>query len=183
MSQQVNALSPSRIILSALRKLGIRQQISNMPQQSTRTFLTSTPGSLDLRLFPGGILDIQRSHFPNIARRFPQESPAWFKISSGQFESCPQQQVNALSPSRIILSALRKLSILQQISNIPQQSIQTFLTSIPDSLDLRLFPGGIPDIQWSHFPSAPQINFPRRVRSEVPPGKWNPSPQQEAYPQ
>ena len=84
-SQQVNALSPSRVILSALRKLGILQQISNIPQQSTQTFLTSIPDSLDLRLFPGGIPDIQRSHFPNTSQKFPQESP--IKISPGKFES------------------------------------------------------------------------------------------------
>ena len=89
------------------------------------------------------------------------------------------QQVHALSSSRVIVSSLRKLCILQQISNIPRHIIQTFLTSIPGSLDLRLFPGGLPNVQRRHFPSAISKIFPRKVQPNLkrfPQESLNPSP-------
>ena len=111
------------------------------------------------------------------------------KVSSAeghnQYTSIPQresQQINALFPSKVIQSALRKLGIPADL-NIPQYNIRIFLTSIPGSLGLRLFPGGIPGIQWSHFPSIsklPQesspIQFPRKFGIYLPPSsKLTPS--------
>ena len=76
------------------------------------------------------------------------------------------QQVNTLSPSRVCPVSLKEVGYPPADLNIPQRMIHIFLTSIPGSLELRLFPGGLPDIQWSHFPK-----------------KVDPYPQQEAYPQ
>ena len=42
-----------------------------------------------------------------------------------------------------------------------------------------MFPGGIANIQWNHFPDTSQ-NFPRRVQSSFPRKSWNPSPQAES---
>ena len=63
------------------------------------------------------------------------------------------QQVNTLSEAKL-LPALRKLDLLQQISTFPSTSYRYSQTSIPGSLDLRLFPGGIQTFPFS-------------------PGKWN----------
>ena len=72
------------------------------------------------------------------------------------------QQVNILSPSKVYYQPQGNWVSPADL-NIPQCNMQTFLTSIPGSLDLRLFPGGIPDIQWNHSPSTVSKSFPRRV--------------------
>ena len=110
------------------------------------------------------------------------------KVSSAeehnQYILIPQrvrQQISALSPSKAI-NSLEEVGYPPADLNIPQHDIRAFLTSIPGNLDLRLFLGGLSDIQWSHFPNTVQ-DFPRRAQSEDFPRKAESSPQQEAYPQ
>ena len=78
------------------------------------------------------------------------------------------QQVRALSPSKAITS-LKEVGYPPADLNIPQHIIQIFLTSILVNLELRLFPGSISNIQWSHFPNIVQI-FPGES-NPVSPGK------------
>ena len=86
------------------------------------------------------------------------------------------QQDSTLSPSKAVIN-LKEVGYPPADLNIPQHNIRIFLTSIPDSLNLRLFPGGLPNIQWSHFPNIVQ-NLPRRVQTRFPQESLKPSPQQ-----
>ena len=66
-------LSPSRVnLLSALRKFGIPGRSKHSPAEY-RHSSASIPGSLDLRLIPGGIPDTPVESFSSTVRKFPQE--------------------------------------------------------------------------------------------------------------
>ena len=109
-------LSPSRVsLLSALRKLGILQQISTFPS-NIHTFLTSIPGSLGLKIVPRRHTNIQRNHFPSISK-LPQESPIQF----------PQESWNS-SPQAVSLSPVDSGSLSSQSTNASPGFIQRVIS-------------------------------------------------------
>ena len=84
-----------------------------------------------------------------------------------------------LSPSRVsLLSALRKLGTPIKSQHSPAE-YKDSSANIPGSLNIRLFPGGIQNIQWSHspvqsekFPQESSINLPSRFRKLIPSRFW-----------
>ena len=85
-SQQDSILSSSKAILSNLKEVEYPPANLNIPQQ--HTVLTSIPGSLDLRLFPGVL-----STFKGFT------SPVQFKTSPGVQPSVPRK-VESISPKQ-----------------------------------------------------------------------------------
>ena len=77
-SQQVHALSPSRVIQSALRKLGIPRRSQHSPAHHTDILKTSIPGSLDLKIVPRRYIKHSMESLPQYSSKLPQENPIQF---------------------------------------------------------------------------------------------------------
>ena len=92
MSQQVNTLSPSKAIFK-LKEAGYPPEELNIPR-NIHVFLTSIPGSLDLKIVPRRYIKHSTESLPQYSSKFPQESPIQFPQESWN----PSPQAVSLSP-------------------------------------------------------------------------------------